>query len=151
MAKRKSLIFSLLGITVLSLAAFISLPKAYFQPKPACTHAVSENLLHATNTFTPEYQKEVRSILETNKPGDFRYFFKTFLQQGETNYILVNLRNDQYCFDALMMVDRWDKLGGMKRTNGVSYPEEIYELKWKIAEKNGKQLIVYQDMHPIID
>ena len=43
------------------------------------------------------------------------------------------------------------KLAGMKRTNGVSYPEELYDLKWSLETLNGKPVILYHDMHRIID
>jgi len=50
-----------------------------------------------------------------------------------------------------MLVEHWGKLEGMKRTNGLSYPEELHDLKWKLAERNGHQEIIYVDMHEIVD
>ncbi len=66
-------------------------------------------------------------------------------------YMVVNRRNATHCFDALILTEKWDKLNGMKQTNGVSYPEELYELQWTIEERNGKKESIYQDIFPVID
>ena len=39
----------------------------------------------------------------------------------------------------------------MKKTNGVSWPSELYDLKWKILEANGTEELIYNDMSKIID
>jgi hypothetical protein len=50
-----------------------------------------------------------------------------------------------------MLVTQWNKLGGMLRTNGQSYPEELYGLQWEIKRVNGAEEVVYADMRSIID
>ncbi|MDO1451931.1 hypothetical protein Q0590_37025 [Rhodocytophaga aerolata] len=151
MKKIKWILIGSAVIVIPLFMAFVSLPKAYFLSKPDCNTKVA-NMIHGTADFTStEYQKEVIKLLKSKESDDFRYFFKTFLQEGEMVYMVVNFRNQQQCFDAKMKVDKWDKLGGMRKTNGLSYPEELYEVKWKIEVIKDKQELVYQDMHAIID
>jgi hypothetical protein len=125
-------------------AGFVFLPKDYFTPVPDCVNTFG-------NVDSARHQQEVVRLLESKHPQDFRYFFKTFVEEGESVYMVVNFRNDSQCFDGKIKVDQWDKLSGMRRTNGVSYPKELFELDWRIEEtKNGKE-ITYVDMHRIID
>ncbi len=145
MSRRLLLIFLLAGALLTVLAA---LPRHYFSEKPAC---FEDPALQGIPTGSGEYMDRVLAILTVSEPSDFRYFFETFESSGQDNYLVVNLRNGKHCFDARMLVDRWDKLEGMKRTNGLSYPEELYGLKWKIAERNGRREIIYLDMRDIID
>ena len=57
--------------------------------------------------------------------------------------------NDKYCFDTEILVLNWDILGGMRQTNGVSYPDELFNLEWEID--SVRKEIIYKDMHAIID
>ncbi|QHT70985.1 hypothetical protein GXP67_32225 [Rhodocytophaga rosea] len=131
--------------------AFISLPKAYFLSKPDCKSTLNFPSGSSPDFSSPDYEKKVIDILETMEQHEFRYFFKSFVQEGKTTYMIVNFRNHKQCFDARMRVDNWDKLAGMKRTNGLSYPEELYEVKWQIGDREGTKELVYLDMHSIID
>lgn len=90
-------------------------------------------------------------MLQNKSPVDFRYFFKTFQEEGNHTFMITNFRNKESCFDIKVLVNKWDKLAGMKRTNGVSYPRELYDLKWEIKLINGEKFVEYIDMHKIID
>jgi CHAD domain-containing protein len=133
------------------LIAFMTLPKAYFLSKPNCNSTLNHSLLDTKAFTSTAYQREVIQLLESKKPHDFRYFFKTFLSEGDNDYMIVNFRNKEQCFDVKMKVNQWDKLAGMRRTNGLSYPEELHEIEWAIEETRGKKEVFYQDMHAIID
>lgn len=87
-------------------------------------------------------------ILEESKPKDFRYYFMTFLAEGNTEYMLIQFRNEEYCIDVKLRVQNWEKLKGMKKVNGKSYPKELYDLQWTIGSAGS---INYVDMNPIID
>lgn len=65
--------------------------------------------------------------------------------------MMVNMRNDSRCFDARMLVTNWDKLEGMRRTNGLSYPEELYNVTWELKESSESDELVFLDMNSIID
>ena len=144
--KTRIFLILLVGLLVLG---FVSCPKDYFVKMPECIkqEAFQENL----NPISEEYQSEVLVLLRDKNPDEFRYKFETFLQEDGNIFMLTNFRNNEFCFDAKLLVNKWDKLGGMKRTNGKSYPKELYELKWKIDNINGLEQIVYLDMHRIID
>ena len=119
-------------------------PEHYFTPEPACQ-------TNTTNDLEKENQKILVEKLKDKKPNDFRYFFKTFKEEGNQTFMITNFRNDESCFDIKILVENWDKLAGMKRTNGKAYPKELYDLNWKIKLNNGEEVVQYIDMHRIID
>ena len=143
-----------LGLILLSTLGIISLaylyfPQNYFISLPDCSHrALFQDQYVSTSE---DYQSEVLSIIENKNPNEFRYLFKTFLEEKGGTSMLINFRNGKHCFDAKILVDVWDKLGGMRKTNGKSYPKERYELEWKIETIDGDKRIVYQNMHRILD
>ncbi len=121
-----------------------NIPKYYIASELACFASFAD--------LTPEaYEQTVLSTLANKKPSDFRYFFQTFLQQDGNDYLVVNIRNKNLCFNAKMRIEKWDKLSSMKRTNGVSYPKELYDLDWKIEQRKGHDELIYKNMHVIID
>ena len=119
-------------------------PEHYFKSEPECKSDTS-------NDLKEENQKLSVAKLKDKAPTDYRYFFKTFQEEGINTFMITNFRNDESCFDVKVLVDKWDKLAGMKRTNGKSYPRELYDLKWEIKSINGSETVKYIDMHKIID
>jgi len=123
-------------------------PTNYFTPAPEC---ISENELIGKDVLSDEKQQVLRTSLKEKTYQDFRYFFKSFMKEGNQTFMIVNFRNETSCFDMKMLVNNWDKLRGMRRTNGKGYPNELYELIWEIQEVNDKKVLRYLDMHKIID
>ena len=145
----KKVIYLLLPFAFLTLVGKTCCPKYYFTAEPPCN---SEESIFAEETYENEtYQNKVHQILAASKPEQFRYFQKTFLIENGTDYLVTNFRNDEHCFDVKMRLEDLGKLTGMKRTNGRSYPEELYDLKWSLETLNGKTVVLYHDMHRIID
>ena len=122
-------------------------PKHYFNPAPTC-----ENTNMQMEYDSPDYSvNNVHAILKVNHPNEYRYYFKTFIEEDGINKILVNFRDKNLCMDVLLSIDSLGKLNGMKRTNGKSYPRELYDLQWELDERFGKLEVMYTDMHDIID
>jgi hypothetical protein len=134
---------------LLLLLSACDLPDQYFAPPPKCTP--DKQLALEGDPLSPENQELLRKRLKNKKPEQYRYFFKTFLDEGKNTYMVTNFRNDFTCFDVKVLVQRWDKLEGMRRANGESYPKELFDLKWQIKEVDGKEEVLYVDMHRIID
>lgn len=143
---RKTLFF-LFAAALLAFAVYM--PRYYFYPKPECR--VENTALQGVVPGSPEYRDRVIALLSKSKPDDFRYFFKTFETTGSDTWLIVNLRNKTSCFDARLLVKQWDKLEGMKRTNGRSYPEELHDLNWTLSEHNGRPEVLYAGMREVID
>ena len=99
----------LINLLVFSLIS-CDLPDHYFDATPAC---ITEN----SADLTIENQLELIASLRKKQPNDFRYFFKTFIEEERHTYMITNFRNEVACFDMKILVDKWDKLAGMKRTN----------------------------------
>lgn len=145
----KKVIAIILPFVFLTIVGKTCCPKYYFSSKPTCN---SDDPIFEEQTYDSEdYQNKVLQILATSTPEQFRYFRKTFLFENGADYLVTNFRNDLLCFDVKMRLADLGKLAGMKRTNGRSYPLELYDLKWSLEKRNGKTEIVYIDMHRIID
>lgn len=136
------LVLVLLSIGFLS---YIVLPQYYFKPKPACQNV--DAVLSEETMESADYQNRVLEILNDSKPEDFRYFFKTFINKDQTIYLVVNMRNAEYCFDVKMLVSNCERLKGMYRTNGKGYPAELFDLTWKLNFPE----VIFLDMYPIMD
>ena len=138
---------------VLSLmfASFISceLPEHYHEPPPVCTSKVSET--DPAVQLTEQVQMTRREEIREQKPSVYRYFFETFLHEAGKTYLVTNFRNDGACFNIKMLVEKLGKLKGMHRTNGVSYPTELFDLTWELRQVAGEEEVVFIDMHKIID
>jgi len=92
------------------------------------------------------------NILKDSKPEDYRYFFKTFIDKDDKVFVNINMRNETHCFDALMLVENMQPFeGGMYRTNGKSYPEELNNVKWELDENFDPPLLSFVGMGFVID
>lgn len=139
----------LILFSILTIITSCDLPEHYFSAKPACTS--NQNSLESDVVLSQENQKTLRDKIRNKQPKDYRYFFETFLEEKNKTYMITNVRNAESCFNLKILVDKWDKLSGMRRTNGVSYPKELYDLKWEIKTVENQEEIVFVDMHKIID
>jgi len=134
------------GVLIITMALLYSIfPRYYFAAEPLCVASFKDL------SSEEAYEQAVLQTLRGQKPSDFRYFFQTFLQEDNKDYLVVNMRNKDFCFHAKILVENWDKLAGMKRTNGASYPKELYQLEWEIVKKDGQDVIFYKNMRTIID
>ena len=124
-----------------------NLPEHYFADAPVCQHTPEG--VERDSLLSAKSQRVFRKMLKNQSPKDYRYFFRTFLE--EEPVLVVEFRSDSLCFPVKMRVEQWDKLGGMRRTNGRSYPKELYDLRWTIEPRNGQEVVLYRDMHRIID
>ena len=149
---------SMLIVIIVILVALIGLcyfssPKHFFTRKPDCIEGADNQLIgySATNYFEVSFQEKVRELVINKTPADYRYIFKTFIDDGPNAYMYVQFIGESGCFTAKMLVNNWDRLEGMKKTNGVSWPSELYDLKWAVEEVNGTEELIYVDMQKIID
>jgi hypothetical protein len=119
------------------------------EPIPQCT-ANPQAFQQQYEPTSTAYQNAVLEILRDKTPEDFGYVFETFIE-GDPVYMMTSFRNPEYCFSVKVLVDKWDKLGGMRKVNGRKYPNGLVNLKWTIEDINGQPTVVYQDMRIIID
>lgn len=139
----------LLVTVIVVILGACNVPDHYFTPAPECTTKQSKE--YKAGELTEIVQSDLRNRLKKKSPKDYRYFFETFSEEGKSIYMITNFRNDRECFNIKVLVNKWDKLEGMRKANGESYPSELYDLKWELRTINGQEEVVYIDMHRIID
>ena len=125
-----------------------NLPEDYFTSSPECTN---EKVVVEGDVLNVENQQTLREMIKDKDRKVYRYFFETFVEEGEHTYMITNFRNDEVCFSMKVLVNKWDKLEGMRKANGEAYPKELYDLEWELKSVNGQEEVVYIDMHRIID
>ena len=84
---KKWILFGGLIASIVLIYAFVS-PRYLFAPEPVChTGGLFERF---DDPLSEEYQAAVREVLQGKTPADFRYFFRTFLEEEDGAYLLVN-------------------------------------------------------------
>ena len=134
---------------ILLLLSSCNLPEHYWSPAPECQNR--EERFNDESSISAENQTLLREKIRNQQPKNYRYFFETFIEEGEHTYMITNFRNEVDCFDIKLLVTKWDKLAGMHRVNGKAYPKELYDLQWTVKTVNSREEVVYIDMHRIID
>jgi len=81
-------------------------------------------------TESEEYQTQLHKLLSQSTPDDFRYFFVTF-SGNDQEFMVLNFRNSTQCFDVKLLTPHKEELKGMRRTNGMSYPKELFDVTWQ--------------------
>lgn len=137
--------------SLLALVISCELPEYYNEPPPVCKSQVSET--DPAVQLTEQVQMTQREEIREHKPSDYRYFFETFLNEDGKTYLVTNFRNNGACFNIKMLVEKLGKLKGMHRTNGVSFPTELHDLRWELKQVAGEEEeeVIFIDMHKIID
>ena len=138
----------LMLLLVLITVSSCDLPEHYFTSSPECT---DEKAIVEGDALTTENQGILRETIKGKTPKVYRYFFEIFVEEGDNTYMITNFRNEEACFSMKILVDKWDKLEGMRQANGEAYPKELYDLEWELKTVNGQEEVVYIDMHRIID
>lgn len=131
--------------------AAIFWPKHIFSPKPECTSHPFENQDWEDYVLDKSYQKKIGQFLQEYQPDDFRYFRETFIEEKEGTSIIINLRNKQHCFHALFKIENFEEIDKMVESNGQSWPEELYDVQWKIKNRQGIPTLIFTGMAKIID
>ena len=129
---KQYLVVLLIGLSLYS----CDFPDYYWKKMPECKVEIAVNHV---------------SYLELYSPEDFRYTFITFIQENEEIIMHTKFVSENGYITVPILVEKWDKLEGMLKANGESYPKELYELNWSLQDRNGRTLVVYEDMHCIID
>ncbi len=137
----------LIAIFILTNLIACNLPEHYYNDPITCDSA-DTNIVYKNNKYLKD---EVHTTLKNSRPNQYRYFFKSFIEEDGIDKVVVSFRNKNICMDVLVWIDDLGKLTGMKRTKGRSYPKELYDLEWKLEKRNDKLEVVYLNMHDIID
>ncbi|MEO0585031.1 MAG: hypothetical protein AAF135_22655 [Bacteroidota bacterium] len=125
------------------------IPYEYFLPVPDCEVTSEHALLSDPGSLI--YQENARRILSQHQPQDFRYFFENFEIAGPHEYVMMNVRNDEYCFSIRMRIMHWGNLTPLLSKSSYRYSRELLRVKWKILDEGGKQEVYFIEMHELID
>ncbi len=139
-------------LLLLSIFSFFPINHVFIK-EADCINGADNHFIGYSDTeyYKISYQEKVIELLSNRTPADYRYFFQNFIDEDPNTYMYVKFIGQTGCFTVKMTVDIWDILEGMKRTNGVSWPSELRELKWVVEIRDGTEELIYVDMYKIID
>ena len=132
------------------LILFLAALTACTSPPPACDLPADK----AGARLSDIAQARVRDRLMRAEPAAFRYFYRGFHTEGRREWLVVNFRNHEECFDVKLQVPESEApvLAGMRRTDGASYPEELRDVKWSVRPVDDYgESVVFEGMRPIVD
>ena len=99
-----------------------------------------------------EYKKELISEIEKLGAQNLTYKFDSYVEKNGKEFIIVNIQNKHICAKGIIRIDNWNKLEGIKRTEGKGYVgAKLKGLTFKIEEKSNKYELVLTDIKRIID
>lgn len=120
----------------------------------ACNNVQKDTSNSVFAKFSPEtreYKNELAAKLRSN-PTELHYRFNKLVENHGKEYLDIEVKGDDFKATALVLVNKWKKLEGIKRTKGQSYfGAELRGLKLDIEEHPSGANLVYNDLEKIVD
>ena len=120
----------------------------------ACDNAkegTSNSVFEKFSPTTKEYKNELATKLKSNPQG-LHYTFNKFVENNGKEYLDIQVKGNDFKATALVLVNNWNKIEGIKRTKGQSYSgAELKGLKLDIEENATGSNLVYNDLEKIVD
>ncbi|MES2808459.1 MAG: hypothetical protein V4619_07535 [Bacteroidota bacterium] len=118
----------------------------------ACSNKSEIEDLTSLDPASNEYKQELVKII-SERGDELTYTFNKYFKAGGKDYLNVTVdgRGGLHA-DANIMVTKWTKLEGIKRTKGIGYSgAELHNLKVSLLNPGTNPVMVYQDVDHIAD
>ena len=118
----------------------------------SCNKAKNTNeIFNAFDANSKLYKQELATQIATNG-DDLTYSFNNYLIIDNKPYLDITVSGNNINAKALVLVNNWNKLEGIKRTKGIGYVgAELEDLKLDVANSNSGPVLIYKDLASIID
>ena len=131
----------------LSFICFILAIIACNNTKVNPTNSVFAKFAHSTK----EYKNALAAQIKSNF-NNLTYTFNQIVEQNGKDYLAIAVQGPDFNATTLVLVSNWNKLEGIKRTNGVSYSGvELRGLQLAIEENPSGANLIYKDLESIVD
>ncbi|MDY0282023.1 MAG: hypothetical protein RBR35_15840 [Salinivirgaceae bacterium] len=99
-----------------------------------------------------DYKTELIQQIEKIGQQNLTFWFESYIKENEKEYIIVNIQHDSLCAKGKILVNDWNKIEGIRRTNGQSYSgAELQGLTFNVEKDSNKIELVYNDLIRIVD
>lgn len=118
--------------------------------RPECKNSNPIFDQYTYETF--EYKHELVKEMSRIGPENISYRFDAYLEEEEQGYILVNMQLKNLCTKALIRVDDWSAMSGIKKNKGVSYRgAQLKGLAFNIIKSDKKIDFVFSHIDNVVD
>ena len=118
----------------------------------SCHNANNTNKTFATHDPNSKLYKEELAKHIANYGDGLTYTFNKCLTINGRPYLDITFSGRNINAKGLVLVNNWNKLNDLKRTNGKGYSgAELKNLKLDIINSNAGPSFIYKDLDAIID
>lgn len=141
-----TLLVNLIGFVLYATATWIQF---YF---PSCEQKTGTQLLAQYPYHSAQYDAEAKELLKDSRIWKNTYFFVGFEQKADKKYMLVHCEGENFCGTIPFLLRHEVGLENIRKTNGTSYHNaNLHKLQWRVEEHDGKEEIVFDGLHCIVD
>ena len=87
--------------------------------RPECIN--TNDIFDTIDPHAKEYRDELANQLQTMAEEDLTYWFDRYELYSNREYIVVHVQGDELCAKAMVVVEHWEGLEGIKQTKGQGY------------------------------
>ncbi len=99
-----------------------------------------------------EYKTELLNQIEKYGQKNLTYWFDSYIKENGNEYIIVNIQNHALCAKGKIQVNDWNKIEGIKTTQGKGYVgAKLKGLTFDVEKKSNKTELIYKDINRIVD
>lgn len=118
--------------------------------RPACKNTNPK--FDSYDITSLEYKTELIKQIEEIGQENLSYWFDSYVEENNREYIIVNIQDDSLCAKCKILVNKWDKLEGIKRAKGKSYEgAKLMGFTLRIEQDSNGIEFIYEDLIGIID
>ena len=116
---------------------------------PECTN--TNPIFENYSPGSKQYNDEVVRLKNTGSSSP-RYWFESYENDGDKEYIHVFIQGDSLCAKAILTVKDWHGLEGIQRTQGKGYRgAELDNLNFEVYQDSSRTELIFQSVDKIID
>ncbi|MBS2101020.1 hypothetical protein [Carboxylicivirga linearis] len=98
------------------------------------------------------YKTELVAQIKHYGQKNLKYWFDSYIKENGNEYIIINIQNDSLCAKGKVLVRNWNKLEGIKQTQGKGYRgAELKGLVLDIEKDTNGVELIYSDVKRILD
>ncbi len=118
----------------------------------SCTSPGKNKIFVNYAPSAPEYKRELTRLFLNEGTKSFSFHFNELVNFNNRAYMKLDVTGAGTNAQALVAITNWNKLEGIKRTNGLGYTgAELKNLQLDVANINTDPVFTYRTLDKIID
>lgn len=111
----------------------------------------TNEILNQNSIDSEIYISELINLIE-NSNAEINYWFNSYIQEGENEYILLDIQSENICAQGKFLVHEWTGIEQIKKVKGKSYQgSRLKGFKFEVDTLNDNKILHYKSVENIID